>query len=83
MLIRRAKPELSTFYIPLIECRTNLCEVQAVGYGDSAQTTWFNATADITDPPWFEFSDMSQSARNIAPDVDVLGIVVILMRNAP
>jgi hypothetical protein len=52
-----SKPELSSqFSIPLIQCRSSMCELQAIGYGPSAYPNWVAATSDMHDQPWFEFS---------------------------
>ncbi len=46
------KLALSELSIPLIECRTTLCEVQVIGYGDSPMQSWMNATGDMRAQPW-------------------------------
>lgn len=73
------KPELAQFYISLIDCRTSICSVHAIGYGPDALTQWTVATADIVNQPWFEFNNMSMNRRNPVPDV--LAVVLILTKN--
>lgn len=73
------KPEIAQFYISLIECRTSMCSVHAVGYGTDALTQWNVATADLVEQPWFDFKSMSMNRHN--PVADVLGIVMIVTRD--
>ncbi|MCH9693473.1 MAG: hypothetical protein K0U72_03095 [Gammaproteobacteria bacterium] len=75
------KPELAQFYFSLIDCRTSICEIHALGYGVDALTQWNAATADMVSQPWFEFNSMSMNRRN--PEPDILGIVVILTKKPP
>ncbi len=75
------KPSLAQFYFSLIDCRTSICEIHALGYGLDALTQWNTATADIVSQPWFEFNSMSMNRRN--PEPDVLGIVLILTKKPP
>jgi hypothetical protein len=75
------KPELAQFYISLIDCRTSVCSVHALGYGPDALTIWNSATADLVSQPWFEFNAMSMNRRN--PQPDVLGIVLIVTKQPP
>jgi hypothetical protein len=74
------KPALQTYSIVLVECRTSLCEIQAIGYGPAAQVVWLTETSDMPSQPWFEFSDMSNSVRDVAPDTEIYGILTILIR---
>ena len=75
------KPGLAQFYISLIDCRTSVCSVHALGYGPDALTLWNSATADLVSQPWFEFNAMSMNRRN--PQPDVLGIVLIVTKKPP
>jgi len=75
------KPSLSQFYFSLIDCRTSICEIHALGYGLDALTQWNTATADMVSQPWFEFNSMSMNRRN--PEPDILGIVLILTKKPP
>ena len=75
------KPALAQFYFSLIDCRTSVCEIHALGYGPDALTRWNTATADIVSQPWFEFNNMSLNRRN--PEPDVLAIVLILTKKPP
>jgi len=73
------KPSLAQFYISLIDCRTSICSIHAIGYGPDALTQWNVATADLVGQPWFEFNNMSMNRRNPAPDI--LVIVLIITKN--
>ncbi len=75
------KPALAQFYFSLINCRTSICEIHALGYGPDALTQWNSATADMVSQPWFEFNNMSMNRRN--PEPDILGIVLILTKKPP
>ena len=75
------KPALAQFYFSLIDCRTSVCEIHALGYGPDALTRWNTATADMVSQPWFEFDNMSLNRRN--PEPDVLAIVLILTKKPP
>lgn len=72
------KPELAQFNFSLLECRTSICEIHALGYGPDALTQWNLATADLVTQPWHDFKRMSMDRYNAQPDV--LGIVLILSR---
>lgn len=74
-----SKPALLTFEIALVDCRTSICEIHAIGYGPKAYAVWTNEIADMTEQNWFEFTGMSGSASNAAPDI--IGIVVVLHKN--
>lgn len=75
------KPELAQFYVSLIDCRTSVCSIHALGYGPDALTLWTVGTADLTNQPWFEFTSMSMNRRNPVPDV--LAVVLILTKGPP
>ena len=75
------KPALAQFYFSLIDCRTSVCAVHALGYGPDSLTLWNSATADLVSQQWFEFNSMSINRRN--PDPDVLAIVLILTKKPP
>lgn len=72
------KPELAQFNFSLIDCRTSICEVHALGYGPDALTFWNTGTADIVTQTWHDFQSMSVNRHN--PQPDILGIVLILSR---
>ena len=72
------KPTLSQFYFSLIDCRTSVCEIHALGYGPNALTQWNVATADMVSQPWMEFNNMSMDRYN--PEPDILAIVVVLTK---
>jgi len=73
------QPSLAQFYISLIDCRTSICSIHAIGYGPDALTQWNLGTADLVGQPWFEFNNMSMNRRNPAPDI--LAIVLIVTKN--
>jgi hypothetical protein len=72
------KPELAQFNFSLIDCRTSICEVHALGYGPNALTSWTTGTADLVAQTWHDFKSMSVNQYN--PQPDILGIVLILSR---
>ena len=74
------KPELAQFNFSLIDCRTTICEIHALGYGPDALTAWNVGTADIVTQSWHDFQSMSVNRNN--PQPDVLGIVLILSRKS-
>ena len=48
-----SKAELGrNFAQPSVVCRSQSCEVQAIGYGSRAFDTWAAATQDLRDQPW-------------------------------
>jgi len=50
-----SKSELGrNFGQPSVVCRSQSCEVQAIGYGPRAFDTWAAATQDLRDQPWRE-----------------------------
>ena len=73
-----SKPGLQQFNFTLIDCRTTMCAVHALGYGPDALTQWNIGTADIVNQPWHDFGSMSVNRQN--PEPDILGIVLILTR---
>lgn len=72
------KPELAQFNFSLIDCRTSICEIHALGYGPDALTLWNIGTSDIVTQTWHDFGSMSMNRNN--PEPDILGIVLILTR---
>lgn len=75
------KPELAQFNFSLIDCRTSICEIHALGYGPDALMLWNIGTADIVTQTWHDFRSMSLNRHN--PQPDILGIVLILSRKPP
>ncbi len=75
------KPALAEFSIPLVECRTTLCEVQVIGYGESPMQNWMNATADMRAQPWYEFADTSIGVQQVVPGI--IGLMVVMQRAQP
>jgi hypothetical protein len=67
------------FALPSVVCRTNLCEIQAVGYGSRPFDTWAAATADLRDQPWVrDFRAGGIYTTSHAPNEQA--VVLILMR---
>ncbi len=75
------KPELAQFNFSLIDCRTSICEIHALGYGPEALALWNIGTADIVTQTWHDFRSMSLNRHN--PQPDILAIVLILSRKPP
>lgn len=75
------KPSLAQFNISLIDCRTSVCSVHVLGYGQDALMQWNVATADLVSQPWFEFNNMSMNRRN--PEPGILAVVLILTKKPP
>lgn len=73
------KPQVAQFNISLIDCRSSICEIHAVGYGPSARADWITATSDIGQQPWHQFNQGSMSTRDVQPDV--FAVVWILARS--
>ncbi|MEQ9566967.1 MAG: hypothetical protein RLN85_14335, partial [Pseudomonadales bacterium] len=63
------KPLLAQFSFSLVDCRTSVCSIHALGYGPDALTQWNAGTADLVSQQWFDFNDMSMSQRNPEPDI--------------
>jgi hypothetical protein len=75
------KPSLAQFNISLIDCRTSVCSIHVLGYGQDALMQWNVATADLVSQPWFEFNNMSMNRRN--PEPGILAVVLILTKKPP
>ncbi len=72
---------LSEVSIPLIECRTTLCEVQVIGYGESPMQSWTNSTGDMRAQPWFDFANVSVGTQQVAPGI--IGLMLVMQRAQP
>ncbi len=75
------KLPLSELSVPLIECRTTLCEVQVIGYGESPMQSWMTATGDMRAQPWYEFADVSIGTLQVAPGI--IGLMLVMQRAQP
>lgn len=75
------KLPLSELSVPLIECRTTLCEVQVIGYGESPMQSWMNATGDMRAQPWYEFGEVSIGTLQVAPGI--IGLMLVMQRAQP
>lgn len=75
------KLPLSELSVPLIECRTTLCEVQVIGYGESPMQSWINATGDMRAQPWYEFAEVSVGTLQVAPGI--IGLMLVMQRAQP
>lgn len=75
-----SKPALArNFGSPSVLCRMRSCEIQAVGYGPDAFTTWSSATADLRDQPWGE-ELFAGGIYTTARAPSETAVVLILMR---
>ena len=72
--------ELSdNFSVPYVTCRTSICEIQAIGYGENSLQVWEAATAGLESQPWAEeFIQVLVGGNPIGPDSG--GLVVVLIR---
>ncbi len=75
------KLALSELSIPLIECRTTLCEVQVIGYGESPMQSWINSTGDMRAQPWYDFANVSIGTQQVAPGI--IGLMLVMQRAQP
>ncbi len=75
------KLALSELSIPLIECRTTLCEVQVIGYGESPMQSWTISTGDMRAQPWFDFANVSVGTHQVAPGI--IGLMLVMQRAQP
>ncbi len=48
----------SQFSIFHIECRTTMCEIQAIGFDESTASNWSRVLYDLSLEPWYEFSQV-------------------------
>lgn len=74
--------ELATnFGVPNVVCRTTICEVQAIGYGQASLKAWQAATSDFDSQPWAEdFIQVQLGGNQIGQDAE--GLVLVLIRAA-
>ncbi len=75
------KLPLTELSVPLIECRTTLCEVQVIGYGESPMQSWMIATEDMRAQPWYEFGEVSIGTLQVAPGI--IGLMLVMQRAQP
>ncbi len=54
-----AHPNNIQFELFQTECRTSLCEIQALGYDERAQGGWGQLLSDMRQQPWYEFQTQS------------------------
>lgn len=75
-------PELANnFGVPTVVCRTTICEVQAIGYGQGSLEAWQTATSDLDSQPWAEeFIQVQLGGNQISPDTE--GLVLVLVRTS-
>ncbi len=74
-------PDLSNIRALSIECRTNACEILAVGYGDAAYRAWLEMMSEGFSEEWleerFEFPiDAGCGASPMAPGVLALHCII-------
>ena len=70
------------FSIFHIECRTSMCEIQAIGFDESTSPDWSRVLFDMSLQPWYEFGQVGTFAENYQGQ---LALVTRLtrMREAP
>lgn len=79
-----SKPSLAAFQIPLVQCRSSMCEIQAVGYGPESAATWFAAVVDMPDQPWaIEFNNGTGNFQMGEFGPDIVSILIQFAREAP
>ncbi|MBT8085496.1 MAG: hypothetical protein KJN72_09750 [Woeseia sp.] len=73
-------PELAdNFGMPTVLCRTTICEVQVIGYGDGSLEAWQAAVSQIESQPWAEdFVQIRLGGNPIGPDSQ--GLVLVLIK---
>jgi hypothetical protein len=68
---------LSQFYVSLVDCRTSICEIHALGYGPDDRAVWHTAAHDIIDQPWHDlhrfFTHTVDVQRGITGNVLIIG----------
>ena len=53
--------EADKFSIFHIECRTTICEIQAIGFDESTSPDWSRVLYDMSLQPWYEFGQVGTS----------------------
>ena len=73
-------PQLAdNFGVPNVVCRSTICEVQTIGYGQGSLEAWQAATSDLDSQPWADqFIQVQMTGNQIGPDVG--GLVLVLIR---
>jgi len=68
----------NNFGVPNVVCRTTVCEIQAIGYGDGSLEVWQTATSDLDSQPWADdIIQMRLGGNPIEPDSEGLVLVII------
>jgi hypothetical protein len=57
-------PNAGLFNIFNIECRTTICEIQALGYNDSTAPDWSRIMYDLQQQPWYDFGQVGTSQND-------------------
>ena len=52
------------FSIYHIECRTSMCEIQAIGFDESTSPDWSRVLYDMSLQPWYDFGRVGTSVGN-------------------
>ncbi|MBT8097646.1 MAG: hypothetical protein KJO19_11470, partial [Woeseia sp.] len=73
-------PELAdNFGMPTVLCRTTICEVQVIGYGDGSFEVWQAAVSRIESQPWADdFVQVRLGGNPIGPNSQ--GLVLVLIK---
>lgn len=67
----------SNFGVPNVVCRSTLCEVQVVGYGEGSHEIWQSVTSDLESQPWAtEIIEVRLGGNPIGPDSEGLILVI-------
>ena len=69
----------SNFGVPNVVCRSTLCEVQVVGYGEGSHEIWQSVTSDLESQPWAtEIIEVRHGGNPIGPDSE--GLILIIRK---
>jgi hypothetical protein len=64
--------EAIKFSIFHIECRTSMCEIQAVGFNDSTAPDWSRILYDMAQQPWYDFGQVGTSSNDYQGQLAIL-----------
>lgn len=71
----------NNFSVPNVTCRTTICEIQAIGYGERSLEIWQEATEGLESQQWAdEFIQVRVGGNPIGPDSE--GLVVVFIRES-
>jgi len=64
--------EAKKFSIFHIECRSSMCEIQAVGFNDSTAPDWSRVLYDLEQQPWYDFGQVGTSFNDYQGQLAIL-----------